>query len=87
MDSRPRLHGGRLCAGMTGDGLWRERGVPCAGMTEGEALHGMTGKGRVGLKPTPTMENVGGGWSRGTPLREGGWLALGGGGFDSEGGW
>ena len=76
MDSRPRLHGGRLCA----------EGCALRG-TEGEALHGMTGKGRVGLKPTPTMENVGGGWSRGTPLREGGWLALGGGGFDSGGGW
>ena len=59
----------------------------CAGMTEGEALHGMTGKGRVGLKPTPTMENVGGGWSRGTPLREEGGWRWEGCGFDSEGGW
>ena len=66
IDSHLRLHEGRLSAGIT------ERG--------GSARDDGEGEGGFQTHP-PTMENVGGGWSRGTPLQEGGgwrweWVGL-----------
>ena len=56
MDSRPRLHGGRLCAGMTRGWVLRGnngRGVPCAGITERGGSAWDDGEGEGGFETHP----------------------------------